>query len=72
MKCCICGKEFNGYGNNPYPVGWDVYTDEDRCCDDCNERYVIPARIARLAIKNTGEIGAGLDDELMEILKGNE
>lgn len=18
--CCICGKEFVGYGNNPYPI----------------------------------------------------
>lgn len=48
MKCCICGKEFEGFGNNPYPVGSDVYSDEDRCCDECNWKYVIPARLARL------------------------
>ena len=47
--CCICGKEYKGYGNNPYPVGWDVFSEEDRCCNECNMKYVIPARISRLA-----------------------
>ena len=46
MKCCICGEEIKGYGNNPWPVGYDVYSEEDRCCDKCNFEYVIPARIA--------------------------
>ena len=40
--CCICGKEFEGYGNNPYPV---VEEEGAKCCDDCNEGIVIPARI---------------------------
>lgn len=31
MKCCICGKDIIGYGNNPYPI-----TDEGLCCDECN------------------------------------
>ena len=39
--CCICGKEFEGYGNNPYPVAEDGV-----CCDDCNMNKVIPARIS--------------------------
>lgn len=38
--CCICGSEFTGYGNNPYP-----YKEDGRCCSDCNIRYVIPARL---------------------------
>lgn len=38
-KCCICGKEFEGWGNNPWPL------EGDECCDDCNYEYVIPARI---------------------------
>jgi len=40
--CCICGKEYTGYGNNaePYKQG--------RCCDDCNEKFVIPDRINRM------------------------
>lgn len=33
MKYCLCGKEINGHGHNPYPLdkGKDV-----RCCDKCN------------------------------------
>lgn len=50
--CCICGKEFEGYGNNPWPIGWDVYSEEDRCCNECNTNIVIPARIADLYSKN--------------------
>ena len=38
--CCICGKEFSEYGNNPYPV-----KDEGVCCDKCNYDAVIPARM---------------------------
>lgn len=40
MKCCICGKDFIGYGNNPAPV-----KDKGRCCDDCNIHIVIPTRV---------------------------
>lgn len=44
--CCICGKECeNEWGNNPYPVN---NTENARCCDTCNDLYVIPARIANL------------------------
>ena len=50
MKCCICGKKLEGYGNNPYgalkldntPIRWNS---EDRCCDQCNMEFVIPGRI---------------------------
>ena len=38
--CCICGKTFDGYGNNPYPV-----KDNGVCCDGCNNDVVIPKRI---------------------------
>lgn len=38
--CCICGKEFEGYGNNPYPVMSVTKT----CCDECNKRYVVTTR----------------------------
>lgn len=40
-KCCICGKELNGYGNNPEPV--EPY-EAGLCCDECNAEKVIPAR----------------------------
>lgn len=37
--CCICGKEFEGWGNNPSPI-----KEEGECCNDCNVKYVISAR----------------------------
>ena len=40
IKCCICGREFIGYGHNPDPV-----KKEGRCCSDCNVNVVIPERI---------------------------
>lgn len=48
MKCAICGKEIESkFGNNPYPVR----TDEDaRCCNKCNEAFVIPSRISLVRI----------------------
>mgnify|MGYP003313527554 CR=1 FL=1 len=42
QKCCICGKEFVGWGNNPYPL-----KNEGRCCDECNN-VVIAFRIYNL------------------------
>ena len=44
--CCICGKEFNGYGNNPYPI-----KEEGRCCNDCNMK-VIEKRLEKLQEKD--------------------
>lgn len=38
--CCICGKEFTGFGNNPDPV-----CKEGRCCDECNSTVVVPTRL---------------------------
>lgn len=35
-KCCICGKKFVGYGNNPYPI-----KNDGQCCDKCNELVCI-------------------------------
>lgn len=31
FRCCICGKECCGYGNNPWPI-----KDSGKCCDECN------------------------------------
>ena len=45
MKCCLCGKEIIGWGNDP----WPVVTDEDaRCCDECNLSIVLIARLTNL------------------------
>ena len=38
--CCICGEEVEGYGNNPSPV-----KEDGKCCDACNKKFVIPARL---------------------------
>lgn len=44
--CCICGKTFYGYGNNPYPL-----KEDGLCCDNCNEK-VIEARLEKLKEKD--------------------
>lgn len=49
-KCCICGKEFEGWGNNPYGaldkngnvIQW---AEDDVCCDECDSTYVISGRL---------------------------
>lgn len=38
--CCICGEPYEGYGNNAEPYA------KGRCCDACNIKFVIPARLA--------------------------
>lgn len=43
--CCICGEPIEGYGNNPEPY---MSAEEGRCCDSCNVRFVIPARMEML------------------------
>ena len=40
FTCCICGEESLGFGNNPAP-----YKEKGKCCDSCNIKFVIPARI---------------------------
>ncbi len=40
-KCSICGKDYEGYGNNAKPVN------NGQCCDECNFRVVIPERMKR-------------------------
>lgn len=39
--CCICGKKFTGWGNDPWPV-----KKEGECCDECNNSQVLAARLA--------------------------
>ena len=40
--CCICGALYYGFGNNALPVK------NGRCCDRCDDKYVIPARIEEI------------------------
>ena len=42
LTCCLCGQEFDGMGNSPWPVEDDQTA---RCCDECNWSAVIPARM---------------------------
>jgi len=49
--CCICGKPFTGWGNNPDPVtdeNGNLYPEDARCCDECNSEIVIPTRILEI------------------------
>lgn len=38
--CCLCGKPYSGYGNNASPLK------DGLCCDECNRKKVVPARLA--------------------------
>ena len=49
--CCICGKTFEGWGNNPDPItdkDGNLFPESARCCDECNNEYVIPARLIEI------------------------
>ena len=49
--CCLCGEEFEGYGNDPAPL-----KESGECCDQCNAERVLPARFE--AVLASGEISA--------------
>jgi hypothetical protein len=53
--CCICGEDFHEWGNNPAPFTGEI------CCNDCNDRFVVPIRmITRDGI--SAETGKALKD----------
>ena len=54
--CGICGKVSKGYGNNPFPL---MYA--KKCCDECNIRVVIPARLN--SKKRLAEFARKLSDD---------
>ena len=35
-KCCLCGCDYDEFGNNPFPLA-----NEGKCCDTCNEQVVM-------------------------------
>lgn len=37
--CSICGEDYDGWGNNAWPIN------NGRCCDRCNDTVVLPRRI---------------------------
>ena len=40
QKCCLCGKMFTEYPNNPYPL-----SDVGVCCRECCKTKVMPERL---------------------------
>ena len=47
--CCICKKEYKGFGNNPYPI-----KAKGECCDECNIE-VMKARLLGILTPNEYE-----------------
>ena len=59
MKCSICKNEISGYGHNAFPV-----IIGGQCCDKCNEKIVIPARLFFETIKKQDYAMLILKDEI--------
>ena len=49
-SCCFCKKIFNDEGNSTWPIYYKEDSKYYRCCDACNEKYVIAARKDRTKI----------------------
>ena len=60
--CCICGGKINGYGNNAEPYA------HGRCCDACNFRFVIPARLD--ALEKEHPVDESLNEKLLPKISG--
>ena len=58
-RCSICGKDFIEIGNNAEPIRKGI------CCDSCNTKFVIPARI----IKSSFDSGAVISFEVAKCHK---
>ena len=62
MKCCICGKEKEGYASNPMPVAGTA------CCDECNGKVIVPLRVflATLRTQNLAILITGSEVQLVQ------
>lgn len=49
-KCCFCDAVFDGMGNSTRPIYYERDGETHRCCDKCNEEYVVAARKDRTLI----------------------
>lgn len=65
MKCCICGKEIKGYGNNRMPI------EGASCCDQCNTRVVIPYRTF-LSLVEKGGVAMLIKQDHIELIKQSQ
>lgn len=61
--CCICKKPFDGYGNNAEPVC------SGSCCDECNMKEVIPARLRDLKKSKIDIVDESLTEGTIHISK---
>lgn len=48
--CSICGKHYEGYGNNAQPVNDGI------CCNECNGTIVVPRRFQDAANRREKEL----------------
>lgn len=62
MKCCICGKEFEGFGHNEEPIN------NGRCCDQCNYNAVLSVRISKLGMTITRQAKVGDKIRIIEMV----
>lgn len=49
-SCCFCKALFDGDGNSTWPIYYKEDGEYYRCCDACNEKYVVAARKDRTKI----------------------
>lgn len=65
--CSICYGEIkhskipNYFGNNAYPIN------NGRCCDKCNDKFVIPARMMLIANQLTNEQVSQIQNGNLEV-----
>lgn len=66
-KCCFCGKDYFEYGFST----WGCWTfeeekngmgEEKRCCPECNEKTVVPARQKKADAMKLGIISSVMED----------
>lgn len=49
-KCCFCGSVFDGNGNSTWPIYYKEDGERNRCCDECNSKYVVASRTDKTLI----------------------
>ena len=52
IKCVICGRTKEEWGNNAIPVACGT------CCDRCNRDVVLPARLRQVSLTKSSRGGA--------------
>lgn len=55
MTCCFCGKQFEGEGHHPEPLG---NVESDRCCDQCYTGLVEPMKLTKMLAELNAKYGS--------------